>query len=149
MRAVIPTIIVQIANGNRKIQLGAITPTRDFNYVSDTVSGYISVMESNKGLGEVINLGSNFEISIKDAVYTIAEVMGAEVKIISKTSRLRPERSEVQRLFASNKKAYDLFNWAPKYAGLDGFKKGVLKTLSGFRIKKISNYLNQNDTLYE
>ena len=136
MRAVIPTIIVQIANGNRKIQLGATSPTRDFNYVSDTVSGFISVMESNKGLGEVINLGSNFEISIKDAVYTIAEVMGAEVEIISKTSRLRPERSEVQRLFASNKKAYDLFNWAPKYGGLDGFKKGVLKTSEWFSNKE-------------
>ncbi len=136
MRAVIPTIIAQIANGNRKIQLGATSPTRDFNYVSDTTSGFISVMESSKGLGEVVNLGSNFEISIKDAVYTIAEVMGADVEIISKADRLRPAKSEVQRLFASNKKAHDLFNWAPKYDGLDGFKKGVLKTSEWFLNKE-------------
>ena len=136
MRAVIPTIIAQIANGKRKIQLGATTPTRDFNYVTDTASGFISVMESSKGLGEVVNLGSNFEISIKDAVYTIAEVMNADVEIISKADRLRPERSEVQRLFASNKKARDLFNWEPKYGGLDGFKKGVLKTSEWFSNKE-------------
>lgn len=132
MRAVIPTIIVQIASGAREIHLGATSPTRDFSYVSDTVSGFIKAMESDNGNGEVINLGSNFEISIKDTVNTIAEVMGVEVEIISKADRFRPENSEVQRLFASNKKAHDLFNWAPEYGKLNGFRLGIEKTSKWF-----------------
>jgi dTDP-glucose 4,6-dehydratase len=136
MRAVIPTIIVQIANGAREIHLGAMSPTRDFSYVSDTVSGFIKAMESNNGNGEIVNLGSNFEISIGETANTIAEVMGVEVDIISKADRLRPENSEVQRLFASNKKAYDLYNWTPKYGGLNGFKQGILKTSKWFSDKE-------------
>ena len=136
MRAVIPTIIVQIANGAREINLGATSPTRDFNFVSDIASGFIHAMKSENGVGEVINLGSGFEISIQETVNTIANIMGVDVEIISQSGRLRPENSEVQRLFASNQKAHNLFNWTPVHSGLDGFKKGLLKTSKWFLDKK-------------
>ena len=131
-RAVIPTIITQIANGQRKIKLGAISPTRDFNFVQDTVAGFIAAMNSNQGLGEVINFGSNFEISIGDTVKMIAEVMKAEIEIITDDNRLRPENSEVERLWADNTKAKELFGWKPIYAGREGFKRGLAETAEWF-----------------
>ena len=99
-RAVIPSIIAQIANGKRQIKLGAVSPTRDFNYVQDTVAGFIAVLNSEQGLGEVVNFGSNFEISIHDTAQLIAEAMNAEIEIITDEARLRPENSEVDRLWA-------------------------------------------------
>ena len=131
-RAVIPTIITQIANGKRQIKLGAVHPTRDFNYVSDTVAGFIAAMNSDRAVGEVINIGSNFEISIGDVAKTIAEVMGEKIEIITDEQRLRPEKSEVERLWASNEKARKLLNWQPQYGGLDGFSRGVVETVEGF-----------------
>ena len=131
-RAVIPTIITQIANGQRKIKLGAISPTRDFNFVQDTVAGFIAAMNSDKGLGEVVNFGSNFEISIGDTVKMIAEVMKAEIEIITDDNRLRPENSEVERLWADNTKAKELFGWKPIYAGREGFKRGLAETAEWF-----------------
>lgn len=131
-RAVIPTIITQIANGQRKIKLGAVTPTRDFNYVADTVAGFIAAMESDAGLGEVVNFGSNFEISIGDTVRLIAEVMGAEVEIESDEARLRPVNSEVERLWADNSKAKKLFGWSPAYSGREGFALGLKETIDWF-----------------
>ena len=131
-RAVIPTIITQIANGERKIRLGAVSPTRDFNYVKDTVAGFISAMNSQAGLGEVVNFGSNFEISIGDTAGLIAEVMGKSIEIVTDEARLRPEKSEVERLWADNKKAASLFGWAPAYAGRDGFKRGIAETVEWF-----------------
>lgn len=132
-RAVIPTIISQIANGQRQIKLGAIHPTRDFNYVADTVRGFISVADSAQSVGEVINIGSNYEISVGDTVRTIAEVMGAEVEILSDDSRMRPEKSEVERLWADNAKAARLLGWTPEYGGLDGFRRGLAETVAWFR----------------
>ena len=131
-RAVIPTIITQIANGKREIKLGAVSPTRDFNYVSDTVSGFIAQLESEQGIGEVINIGSNFEISIGDTAQVIADVMGADIQIITDEQRLRPEKSEVERLWADNGKARELLGWQPEYAGLDGFRRGVEETVNWF-----------------
>ena len=131
-RAVIPTIITQIANGERKIKLGAVHPTRDFNYVADTVNGFIQALESDKGIGEVINLGSNYEISIGDTAQAIAEVMGADIEILTDDQRLRPEKSEVERLWADNKKAKDLLGWQPAYGGLEGFKRGLQETADWF-----------------
>jgi NAD dependent epimerase/dehydratase len=131
-RAVIPTIITQIANGKRQIKLGAVHPTRDFNYVSDTVAGFIAAMNSDRAVGEVINIGSNFEISIGDVAKTIAEVMGEKIEIITDEQRLRPEKSEVERLWASNEKARKLLNWQPQYGGLDGFSRGVVETVEWF-----------------
>jgi NAD dependent epimerase/dehydratase len=128
-RAVIPTVITQIASGSRRIKLGALRPTRDFNYVSDTVAGFMAALGSERGVGEVINLGSSFEISIGDTARLIAEIMDIEVEIITDEQRLRPERSEVERLCAANDKARELLGWQPQYAGLDGLRRGLLKTV--------------------
>ena len=132
-RAVIPTIITQIAGGERRIKLGAVTPTRDFNYVKDTVSGFIAVMNSDKGHGEVVNFGSRYEISIGDTVKLIAEIMGPQIEIVTDEQRLRPENSEVERLFAENAKANELFNWQPSYGGKEGFKRGLQETIEWFQ----------------
>jgi len=121
-----------MANGQRKIRLGAVSPTRDFNFVSDTVAGFISALESSAGLGEVINFGSNFEISIGDTAQLIAEVMNREVEIDTDETRLRPENSEVERLWADNSKAKKLLNWQPSYGGRDGFKRGLIETAEWF-----------------
>jgi NAD dependent epimerase/dehydratase len=132
-RAVIPTVITQIASGKRQIKLGAIHPTRDFNYVADTVSGFIAALASDQGAGEVINLGSNYEISIGNTVKVIAEVMGADIEIITDEQRLRPEKSEVDRLWASNEKAARLLGWRPSYGDVEGFKRGIAETVAWFR----------------
>ena len=131
-RAVIPTIITQIANGKKQIKLGAVSPTRDFNFVHDTVAGFIAAMKSDKGLGEVINFGSNFEISIGDTAQLIAEAMNCKIEIITDEARLRPENSEVERLWADNSKAKTLFGWQPNYGGRDGFKRGIAETAQWF-----------------
>lgn len=131
-RAVIPTIITQIAAGQRRIKLGALTPTRDFSFVADTVAGFIAALESDAVLGTVTNLGSGFEISVGDTAKLIAEVMGVELEIESDTARLRPQLSEVERLFASNAKAAELMSWKPAYGGLDGFRRGLAETIAWF-----------------
>ena len=133
-RAVIPTIIGQIASGSKNIKLGASSPTRDFKYIKDTVSGFIAALNSANGIGEVINLGSNYEISIADTVKLIAKVMNQEVEIVGDEQRLRPDKSEVERLWASNKKALDLLGCSPKYGGLDGFARGLEETIEWFLV---------------
>jgi NAD dependent epimerase/dehydratase len=140
-RAVIPTIITQIANGARKVQLGAISPTRDFNFIQDTVNGFLAALNSTKGLGQVVNLGSSFEISIEDTASLIAENMNAIVEITSSEERLRPEKSEVERLWADNTKAYELFDWQPTYSGRDGFSRGLTETIAWFvQPENLSSY---------
>ncbi|MGI6649705.1 MAG: NAD-dependent 4,6-dehydratase LegB [Bacillota bacterium] len=131
-RAVIPTIITQIAAGQRELRLGSLHPTRDFNYVNDTVKGFIAVAESEKSLGEVINIGSNYEVSIGDLVQTITDIMKAEIEIKTDDDRLRPEKSEVERLWADNKKAAQLTGWQPEYAGMEGLKRGLQHTIEWF-----------------
>lgn len=131
-RAVIPTIITQIANGKREIHLGATSPTRDFNFVSDTAEGFLAALRSENTDGEVINLGSNFEISIGETASLIAEVMDKKVNIVSDEARFRPEKSEVERLWADNSKAIKLLKWEPRYGGLDGFKRGLIETAEWF-----------------
>ena len=131
-RAVIPTIISQIASGKRQIKLGAVSPTRDFNYVQDTVEGFISAMNSEQGLGEVVNFGSNFEISIGDTAQLIAEAMNVKIDVITDDSRLRPADSEVERLWADNTKARELFGWQPVYGDREGFKRGIVETAEWF-----------------
>ena len=140
-RAIIPTVIAQIANGKRKIKLGALHPTRDFNFVMDTVRGFVAIAESEKSVGEVINVGSNFEISIGDTVKMIAEVMGVEVEIETDQVRLRPEKSEVDRLWADNNKAKILTGWEPAYGGKEGFKRGIAETVAWFnKPENLKNY---------
>lgn len=140
-RAVIPAIMTQIASGHKQIKLGAISPTRDFNYVQDTVDGFIAALMSEKGLGEVVNIGSNFEVSIGETVSLIAEVMGAEVEIVTDESRFRPTGSEVERLWADNSKAKELIGWTPVFAGKSGFKRGLLETANWFsKTENLSQY---------
>jgi len=145
-RAVIPTIITQLAAGQRSIKLGAVSPTRDFNYVNDTVRGFISVMENQASIGEVINIGSNFEISIGETARLIAELMGVELDIETDEMRFRPEKSEVERLWANNEKAERLLGWAPQYTGREGFEQGLRETIEWFsnpanlRLYKASMY---------
>ena len=131
-RAVIPTIITQIASGQRQIKLGAVSPTRDFSYVQDTVAGFIAALNSEQALGEVVNFGSNFEISIGETAQLIAEAMNAEIEIITDEARMRPENSEVERLWADNTKARRLFGWQPGYGGREGFKRGLAETAEWF-----------------
>lgn len=131
-RAVLPTIITQIAAGQRRLRLGAVHPTRDFNYVLDTVRGFVAVAEADAALGEVINIGSNYEISVGDSVALIAEIMGADIEIETEDQRLRPEKSEVERLWADNAKALQLTGWAPEYGGRNGFRRGLAETIAWF-----------------
>ncbi len=131
-RAVIPTIITQIAGGQRNIKLGALNPTRDFNFVEDTISGFLKIAKSESAIGEVINIGSNYEISIGDTANLIAELMMADIKIETETNRLRPEKSEVCRLWCENSKAKKFLKWQPKYSGKNGLKEGLMKTIDWF-----------------
>jgi dTDP-glucose 4,6-dehydratase len=131
-RAFIPTVITQIASGQRKIKLGALHPTRDFNFVIDTVRGFISIAESEQSVGEVINIGSNFEVSMGDTVKMIAEIMGVDIEIKTDEIRLRPEKSEVDRLWADNSKAKKLTRWEPTYGGKEGFRRGLAETIAWF-----------------
>lgn len=131
-RAVIPTIISQIAKGERSIRLGAVSPTRDFNYVADTVGGFVAIAECDAAVGEVVNVGSNFEISIGDTAREIADLMGADIEIVTDEQRLRPEKSEVERLWAENAKVRDLTGWTPRYGGREGFRKGLKETIAWF-----------------
>lgn len=131
-RAIIPTIITQILSGKRVITLGSLHPTRDFNYVSDTVNGFICAAKALQSVGEVINIGSNYEISIGELVHLIAQIMNKDIEIKSDNERTRPEKSEVERLWAENSKAQRLLAWEPVYCGKEGLRKGLEKTISWF-----------------
>jgi NAD dependent epimerase/dehydratase len=124
-RAVIPTIITQIANGTKEIKLGDLTPTRDFNYVEDTCRGFIALAEEDKTIGETINIGSNFEISIADTLNIIKELMQSDVEFITDEQRIRPEKSEVFRLWCDNTKIEKLTGFKPQI----GIKQGLQKTI--------------------
>jgi len=131
-RAVIPTIIMQIAAGRNRLELGSLTPTRDFNYVSDTVDGFMKVAEADEAVGEVVNIGSGHEISIGELVGCIAEAMGRDVEIVHDAKRLRPEASEVERLLADNSKASRMVGWTPGYSGREGLMRGLSQTADWF-----------------
>jgi len=124
-RAVIPTIITQIANGIKEIKLGDLSPTRDFNYVEDTCRGFIAIAENDTTIGETINIGSNTEISIKDTLDLIKELMGSDVKLIQDKQRLRPENSEVFRLWCDNTKIEKLTGFESKI----NLRVGLQKTI--------------------
>jgi NAD dependent epimerase/dehydratase len=132
MRAVIPTVITQLARGDGKIELGALKPTRDFTFVRDTAAGIAETGASDKAIGHVTNIGSGFEISVGETAEIIAEVMGKHVEITQDPRRMRPTASEVDRLFAGTENAKERFNWTPAHGGLDGFKRGIAKTAEWF-----------------
>lgn len=131
-RAVIPTVITQIATKQKNIKLGKLTPTRDFSFVSDTCHAFEAVLRSSKTIGQVLNAGSGFEISIKDTVKLITEIMSCDVTIDCDEQRLRPEKSEVDRLYADASRLKILADWSPEYGGLDGFRRGLEKTIEWF-----------------
>ena len=124
-RAVIPTIITQIANGAKEIKLGDVTPTRDFNYVEDTCRGFIALAECDESIGQTVNIGSNFEISIGDTLNLIKELIDSDVKFITDKQRIRPEKSEVFRLWCDNSKIKKLTGFKPQV----DIKEGLQKTI--------------------
>jgi dTDP-glucose 4,6-dehydratase len=132
-RAVISTIISQLASGNKPFRLGALHPTRDFNYVKDTVAGFIAVARSERTIGEVINIGSNMETSIGEIAKILAEIMEVNIEVETDATRLRPEKSEVERLLADNCKARQLAGWEPAYQGMKGLYQGLEETVEWFR----------------
>ena len=129
-RAIIPTIISQILSGKKHVNLGSVHPTRDLTYVKDIVEGFISSVDrgSEEAIGQIVNLGSNFEISVKDLANLITRLMGITVEIESDNERKRPNKSEVERLWADNKKAKELLNWSPKCS----LEEGLRETISWF-----------------
>lgn len=124
-RAVIPTIITQIASGATKIKLGDTTPTRDFNFVKDTCRGFIALAKSDKTIGHTINIGSNYEISVQDTLNLIKEIMQSDVQFISKKERIRPQNSEVFRLWCDNTKITTMTDFQPQYSLKDGLKETI------------------------
>jgi NAD dependent epimerase/dehydratase len=131
-RAVLPAIILQIASGRKKIRLGSTHPTRDFSYINDTVSGFLAVAATDTSIGEVVNIGSNYEVSIGDAAQLVAKLMGVDIEIDTDAERLRPKNSEVERLWADNSKAHRLAGWSPRYSGIEGFERGLTETIQWF-----------------
>jgi dTDP-glucose 4,6-dehydratase len=128
-RAIIPTIITQLLAGKEEIELGSLTPTRDFNYVKDTANGFIEIAKSSKTIGEEINIATQQEISIKQLAEELIRQINPNAKIVCNCQRLRPESSEVNRLLGSNEKIKNLTDWKPKYT----FDQGLSETISFFR----------------
>lgn len=124
-RAIIPTIITQIANGKQEIKLGDLTPTRDLNYVSDTCNGLIALSECEQAVGKEVNISSNFEISMKDTLELIKKIMNSSVSFIPDLQRIRPEGSEVLRLWGDNSLLKKLTGFKPEYSIEEGLKKTI------------------------
>jgi NAD dependent epimerase/dehydratase len=122
-RAVIPTILTQLHAGAREIKLGSLTPTRDFNYVDDTVAGFLAVAECDRAIGQVVNIGSGREISIGDLVQTLIAVTGADAEIVTDADRLRPSGSEVERLLCDNARAREWAGWTPQVSLEEGLQR--------------------------
>lgn len=135
-RAVIPTIITQIANGQKVIKLGDVSPTRDFNYVSDTCRGFIQLAECDKAIGEVVNIGSNYEISVGDTLSLIREIMNSDVEFVTDDIRKRPEKSEVFRLWCDNTKIHQLTGFNPEVSIREGLEKTVAWFVEENNLKK-------------
>lgn len=128
-RAVIPTIITQLLAGKEEIELGSLTPTRDFNYVKDTANGFIDIYESPKTIGEEINIATQQEISIGELAEELIKQINPNARIVCDEERLRPEKSEVNRLLGSNEKILRLTDWQPKYS----FEQGLAETIDFLR----------------
>ncbi len=143
-RAVIPTIIIQIANGNKRIKLGDVSPTRDFNYVKDTCNGFMEIAKKEGLEGEVINIGSGSEISIGDVLKLIKKNMNSEVEFITENLRLRPEKSEVYRLCCDNTKIRELTGFEPRYS----IEQGIDETIAWFTDIEKANLSMYKDGIY-
>ena len=132
LRAVLPTILLQAISGASTVRLGALTPTRDFNFVADTVAGLIAILDSERAVGETINIGSGFEISIADAVLLISDIAGHRLEVETENVRMRPENSEVDRLLCDAGKALALLGWQPGRTGREGLREGLERTYAWF-----------------
>ena len=136
-RAVIPTIICQIASGEKQIKLGDVSPTRDFNYVADTCRGFLELARCDKAIGEVVNIGSNFEISVGDTLSLIRDLMNSDVEFLADEQRLRPGKSEVFRLWCDNTKIRSLTGFEPAY----DIRTGLEETIAWFtRPENLAKY---------
>lgn len=140
-RAVIPTIITQIANGVKEIKLGDVTPTRDFNYVKDICNGFMLLANCKKAIGETVNIGSNTEISIKDLFELIKEIMKSDANLTLDDQRLRPEHSEVFRLRCDNTKIKELTGYEPQYTLREGLEKTVEWFTNPRNLAKYKSYI--------
>ena len=141
-RAVIPTIIAQIASGCSQIELGDVTPTRDFNYVDDTCRGFLALARCDKAVGEVVNMGSNYEISVADTLNLIRELMNSPVEFVFDQQRMRPEKSEVSRLWCDNTKIKTLTGFEPECS----IRQGLQKTIDWFTVAE--NLAKYKATIY-
>ena len=136
-RAIIPTLITQMINQKTFIKIGNINTKRDFTYIDDTIDGYIKLINSKKGIGEVINIAGGFEIEIKELIKVIKKQLNLKkLKIIFDKKRIRPKSSEVYRLLASNKKIKRMYKWRPKFKNLNEFNIAISKTIKWFKLSK-------------
>lgn len=144
-RAIIPTIITQLISNQENIKLGNINTLRDFTYVTDTVNGFIRALKSNKIDGNVINISSGFEISIKNLLGEIVNIVGKNKKVIIDKKRIRPKKSEVNRLLGSNKKALKLLKWKPKFNNISSFRLALIETVQWYKNEKNLSMFNPNE----
>tara|TARA_B100000575_G_C23128016_1_gene653826 strand:+ start:1490 stop:2485 length:996 start_codon:yes stop_codon:yes gene_type:complete len=147
VRAVIPTIISQIINNKKNIKLGNVNTSRDFNFVSDTVAAFINCINNDSVNGKIINIGSGYDVTIKQLTNIISRIMKKEINIHSDRIRFRPDKSEVVRLIASNKLAKKYLKWKPQYSGENGLEKGLKKTIKWFTNKDNLDLYNKDYSL--
>lgn len=146
LRAIIPTIILQVINSKKNIDIGSVYPKRDFLYVDDTVEAFIKLIKSNVNTnGEVINIGTNYNISIKYLIKIILKIANkSQIKIFSAKDRKRPSMSEVNNLLCNNKKAKKILKWSPKFYGIKGLKTGLKKTYDWYKKNQDLNFFDIN-----
>ena len=144
LRAVIPTIISQVLNGNLDIKLGKISTKRDFTHVKDTAEGFVSALKAKNIDGEVINLGTGVNFSIKNVIDLISKITKKKINIIIDKQRLRPSKSEVSNLLSNNKKAKKILKWKLKYPGKKGFEQAMINTIEWFSDPKNLKFYDSN-----
>lgn len=145
LRAVIPTILIQLLDGADSLELGALTPRRDFSFVDDTVNGIASVLDAPKAVGETINIGSGHDVAIGELAEICMDVTGRRVPLTTRDSRLRPAASEVERLLCGNEKARRLLGWKPSFAGPEGLRRGLARFADWLsRAENRNRYMNSS-----
>ncbi len=148
MRAVLPTIMMQLLAGHNIIKLGNLNATRDFSFIHDTVSGMIAFIGNQASIGQVINLGSGYEISIKEVASLMGKILGVDVLFDVEKKRIRPQDSEVERLCADNTLAKNILSWTPHYAGHNGLKNGLAETIAWFKENKNTHFYQGDVSSY-
>lgn len=144
LRAIIPTIITQVIKNKSMIKLGNVNSTRDFTFVDDTTDAFLLALNNKKCIGQTLNIGNNFEISIKDIFKETLKISNKKIKLIIDKKRLRPKNSEVDRLYSSNLKAKKILNWKPKYNGIKGFKSALKETYRWYLNKENIKFFKTN-----